>query len=98
MLDLNAIFNPDQTPTAPRARPVPVRGPDIRVEDLDPEWRLEWEERAAIMEYDGGLPRERAEAGALANIAERIRRGERFAVDCSCAACRKGNDACFKPK
>ena len=31
-------------------------------DDLPGDWRVEWEERAAIMEYDGGLPRERAEA------------------------------------
>ena len=45
--------------------PEPVEG-EIRVEDLDADWRVWFEERAAIMEYDGGLPRERAEAMALA--------------------------------
>ena len=34
----------------------------IGPENLPTDWRVEWEERAAIMEYDGGLPRERAEA------------------------------------
>src|SRR5262249_50808230 len=38
--------------------------PEIRVEDLPADWRVEWEERAAIMEYDGGLTREHAEAEA----------------------------------
>jgi len=66
---------------------------DIRVEDLDPEWRVEWEERAAIMEYDGKLPRERAEAAALADIAGRIRRGEGFAARCSCRTCEGHNHA-----
>ena len=37
-------------------------------ESLPMAWRIEWEERAAIMEYDGGLLRERAEAEALADI------------------------------
>ena len=46
----------------------------IRVEDLDMDWRVEWEERAAIMEYDGGLPRERAEALALAQSSARWNR------------------------
>ena len=46
----------------------------IRVEDLDMDWRVEWEERAAIMEYDGGLPRERAEALALAEIVREMER------------------------
>lgn len=37
-------------------------------EDLPAEWHFLWDERAAIMEYDGELPRERAEALALAEI------------------------------
>lgn len=36
--------------------------------DLPPEWHYAWDERAAIMEYDGGMSRERAEALALADI------------------------------
>jgi hypothetical protein len=83
MLDLDAIFNPD---------------PDVRVEDLDPDWRVEWEERAAIMEFDGGQPRERAEAAALREIVERMRRRERFAPSRAGPACRAGNDACVQPK
>jgi hypothetical protein len=35
---------------------------------LDADLREEYEERAAIMEYDGGLPREFAENLALLNI------------------------------
>ena len=50
-------------------------GESIRVEDLDMDWRMVFEERAAIMEYDGGLPRERAEAEALADTI-RAMRGE----------------------
>ncbi len=33
----------------------------IGPEALPMDWRIEWEERAAIMEYDGGLTREEAE-------------------------------------
>jgi hypothetical protein len=36
--------------------------------DLSGDWWVLWDERAAIMEYDGGLPREQAEAKALAEI------------------------------
>lgn len=36
------------------------------VQDLDTDWRDWWEERAAILEYEAGLPREQAEADALA--------------------------------
>jgi hypothetical protein len=77
MLDLDAIFNPDRVPVAPQIRPVPVDGLVIRVEDLEPEWRIDWEERAAILEYDGGHPRERAEALALSEV---IRLMERAGV------------------
>lgn len=37
---------------------------------------MEFEERAAIMEFDGGLPCEQAEAAARARIDEVRRRGE----------------------
>lgn len=49
--------------------------PDIlrSPEQLPLEWHYEWEERAAIMEHDGGLPRERAEALALKDILEEMR-------------------------
>ena len=46
-----------------------VLGPD----DLPGDWRVEWEERAAIMEYDGCMPRERAEALALDDVLRRMR-------------------------
>jgi hypothetical protein len=42
-------------------------------EDLPPEWAEEYEERAAILEYDGGLAREDAEAQALQEISEGIK-------------------------
>jgi hypothetical protein len=48
--------------------------PAATVADLPPEWHVMWDERAAIVEYDGGLPRERAEALALADILEQMRR------------------------
>jgi hypothetical protein len=46
----------------------------VTVADLPPDWHLLWDERAAIMEYDGGLPREHAEAQALADIIAQMRR------------------------
>jgi hypothetical protein len=44
----------------------------LRVEDLPGDWRVEWEERAAVLEHDGGHPRERAEALALAEVLGRM--------------------------
>ncbi len=52
-----------------------VAGPD----DLPAEWRCEFEERAAVREYDGGQAREHAEAEALAEILARMRAAERGA-------------------
>lgn len=46
-------------------------GPSVG--DLPPDWRLEFEERAAIREYDGGQCREYAEAEALREIVARMR-------------------------
>ena len=45
----------------------------IGPEALPMDWRIEWEERAAIMEYDGGLSRERAESEALKDILRQMR-------------------------
>ena len=45
----------------------------VRIEDLSPDWRVEWEERAAIREYDGGQAREHAEAEALREIVARMK-------------------------
>lgn len=41
--------------------------------DLPPDWRCEFEERAAIREYDGGQAREHAEAEAFTEILTRMR-------------------------
>jgi hypothetical protein len=70
LLDLDAIFHPEQYPA-------PVAS-DIDPGTLPPDWHLQWDERAAIVEADGGLPRERAEALALLDVLEQMRRhGER---------------------
>lgn len=50
--------------------------PDIGLDDLPGDLRVEFEERAAIMEYDGHVPREHAEALALAE-AVRYWKGDR---------------------
>ena len=42
--------------------------------DLSIDWRIEFEERAAILEYDGGLSREDADRQAFEEILERLKR------------------------
>ena len=47
-------------------------------DDLPSDWRCEFEERAAVREYDGGQVREHAEAEAFDEILARMRAaGER---------------------
>ena len=41
--------------------------------DLPGDWHFLYEERAAIMEYDGSLPRGQAEADALKDILQQMR-------------------------
>ena len=48
------------------------------IDDLPMDWRIDYEERAAILEYDGNLTREDAETQALTEIAERIRSTEQI--------------------
>lgn len=43
--------------------------------DLPMDWRVEFEERAAILQYEGGLSRNQADKQAFAEILNRIREG-----------------------
>ena len=73
-LDGLVSTEPDRV-TAPSAT-APDRLParqDITPGDLPADWRVEWEERAAIREYEGGQAREHAEAEALREITARMR-------------------------
>ena len=54
--------------------------PDVGPDGLPSDLRIEFEERAAIMEYDGGLPREGAEALALAEVVRHRQYDERKAI------------------
>jgi len=47
--------------------------PETTVADLTPDWRVEFEERAAIREYDGGQYRFDADRDALVEIIARMR-------------------------
>jgi hypothetical protein len=57
LLDLDRVFDND--------RSCALAVPDPTSADLPADWREVYEERAAIREYDGGLPRELAEHYAL---------------------------------
>ena len=48
--------------------PAPSTGTALTPSTLPPDLREAWEERAAIMQYDGGLPFEEAERLALADV------------------------------
>ena len=47
--------------------------PHIDISDLPGDWRVWFEERAAIIEYVGGRPREWAEAEALADVIRQMK-------------------------
>jgi hypothetical protein len=53
---------------ASQAMPTAEMGPD----QLPPEWRCEWLERTAILQFDGGLTRETADKQALQEILARL--------------------------
>jgi hypothetical protein len=44
------------------------------IDDLPMDWRIEYEERAAILQFDGGLSRNEADRRAFKEILERIKR------------------------
>jgi hypothetical protein len=45
-----------------------LKAMSVRPENLPPEWRERWAERAAIMEHDGGLHHDQANAEAFDDI------------------------------
>ena len=44
--------------------------------DLPVDWRIDFEERAAILQWDGGLAREDADRQAFEEILERLKKSE----------------------
>jgi hypothetical protein len=59
-------------------------GSDITPDQLPADWHLLWDERAAIMEYEGEMPRERAETRALADILDQMRRAGNLPKNDAC--------------
>ena len=78
MLDLEAIFNPDAIEAAvrkrygPHERPVALAGLVKGPQDLPMDWRIWFEERAAIREYLGGLTRRQAEEAAMTETVQEM--------------------------
>jgi hypothetical protein len=70
LLDLNDVFDNDRT-RVPRT-------PGISPDDLHAEWRETYQERAAIRELSGGLPRELAEHYALLDTLELMRNWDKY--------------------
>jgi hypothetical protein len=69
--------NPPQANRATPERPQPKWGSFLLPNQLPAEWHFEWDERAAIMEFEGGMTRAQAEARALVDILSRMRDAER---------------------
>ncbi len=55
------------------AQGTPAVSPSPGPRALPPDWFVLWDERAAIMEYDGKMSREHAEARALADVLRLMR-------------------------
>jgi hypothetical protein len=66
LLDLDAIFDPDRYTRRSRTA---IDSPS----GLAPDWYVLWDERAAIMEFEGGMPRELAEHFALLDVIGRMK-------------------------
>jgi hypothetical protein len=75
----------DSTPKNPESQrvlsTVTASPENIAPGALPADWHQLWDERAAIMEYDGGLSRELAEARALDDVLATIRREESLTID-----------------
>jgi len=65
LLNLDAVFDNDRDRV--------VRRHELTPDDLPSDWRVEYEERAAIREYDGNMTRELAEHYALLEIIEMMK-------------------------
>lgn len=64
---------PDVAPDIEGATGAALRTVPRTPDELPADWRVEFEERAAIREYDGGQAREHAEAEAFQEITTRMR-------------------------
>jgi len=49
--------------------------PELTPNDLSGDWFVVWDERAAIMEFDGNMPREVAEHYALLDVLKMMKAG-----------------------
>jgi len=73
LIDLVAKYI-DITKTGDRDVPVQSKNLPPSIDDLSPEWREFFDERAAIMEHDGQLPRPEAERRAFNETLEMMKK------------------------
>ncbi|WP_323034141.1 hypothetical protein [Pararhodobacter sp.] len=79
------------TDTQPQAKIAPHAATDETATSIPPAWQEHYEERAAIVEYDGELHREEAEAFARAEVLH-LSRGKALPTHpATCAACGKAD-------
>ncbi|HJZ53528.1 MAG TPA: hypothetical protein VKE74_01135 [Gemmataceae bacterium] len=74
---LESLFLPGAGQGNADSAPATTSPPDHTPADLPADWHALWDERAAIMEYEGGLSRELAEHLALLEIVKRMHAGQR---------------------
>ncbi len=70
---LESLFRPVPVVVTADVPAADVILPEITPGDLPSEWRMEFEERAAIREYDGEMPREIAEHYALLDVVQMMK-------------------------
>lgn len=73
---LQPVDPPLPSPSIPPST-LPFLATTQPVVDLPEDWQLLWDERAAIMEYDGNLPREVAEHLALVEIIAQMKKEQK---------------------
>jgi len=73
MTDFSFLNDPDLIERLRKRRSDSQVAPPPSPADLPTEWWELWDERAAIREHDGGLPREWAEAAALGDVLQAMR-------------------------
>ena len=70
---LESLFRSDTVVVKGDVSTAYVALPEMTPADLSGDWFVLWDERAAIMEYDGDMPRELAEHFALLDVLQMMK-------------------------